>query len=203
MVPAICVVDNDDFRIDTLTGESKQAHRTNVMFVQPEAIENKVGEIINLDQRQSKKELSQKLQEEVEEIISVKQYSVPTNASSEPPILDFVNPPLDSTVEAQRKRSVIHALARVDQYCERPPIIDQQVSAYSGTQAFLHSSELRSKAYYQATYPEPPSKSVMNDIMLKNVEGMKQKSIPFMFLVGDLPTYVHIEELRAENPVKF
>ena len=107
MVPAICVVDNDDFRIDTLTGESKQAHRTNVMFVQPEAIENKVGEIINLDQRQSKKELSQKLQEEVEEIISVKQYSVPKNASSEPPILDFVNPLLDSTIEAQRKCSVI------------------------------------------------------------------------------------------------
>ena len=29
-VPAICVVDNDDFKIDTLTGNSQQAHRTNV-----------------------------------------------------------------------------------------------------------------------------------------------------------------------------
>ena len=34
--PAIAVVDNDDFKSDTLTGAG-QAHRTNVMFIQPEA----------------------------------------------------------------------------------------------------------------------------------------------------------------------
>ena len=28
--PAICIVDNDDFKIDTLTGNSQQIHRTNV-----------------------------------------------------------------------------------------------------------------------------------------------------------------------------
>ena len=40
-VPAICVVDNDDFKIDSLTENSQQAHRTNVMFVQPQSIDHK------------------------------------------------------------------------------------------------------------------------------------------------------------------
>ena len=67
-------------------------------------------------------------------------------------------------------------------------------------QACLHPSVGRSKAYYQATYPdEPPSKSVMHAIMLKTVKGMEEKNIPFLFLVGDLPTYVQIVELKAEN----
>ena len=39
--------------------------------------------------------------------------------------------------------------------------------------------------------------------MVKNVEGMKQKNIPFLFMVGDLPTYVHIVELKPENSVQF
>ena len=33
-LPAI--VDNDDFRVDTVTGSAPEAHRTNVMYVQPE-----------------------------------------------------------------------------------------------------------------------------------------------------------------------
>ena len=40
-VPVICSVDNDDFKIDTLTGNSQQAHRTNVMFVQRQSNERK------------------------------------------------------------------------------------------------------------------------------------------------------------------
>lgn len=35
--PAIVIIDNDDFKIDTLTGNSTGAHRTNVMYVQPES----------------------------------------------------------------------------------------------------------------------------------------------------------------------
>ncbi|KAK5851404.1 hypothetical protein PBY51_002201 [Eleginops maclovinus] len=33
--PAIIIIDNDGFKIDTLTGNSTGAHRTNVMYVQP------------------------------------------------------------------------------------------------------------------------------------------------------------------------
>ena len=81
--------------------------------------------------------------------------------------------------------------------------MDQHVPAYSGMQACLNQAGERSKAYYQSTYPEPPSRPVTNDIMVKNVEGMRQKNIPFLFMVGDLPTYVHIVELKSENFVQF
>ena len=39
--PAIVVVDNNNFKIDSLTGNATGAHRTNVMFVQPEKYEKK------------------------------------------------------------------------------------------------------------------------------------------------------------------
>ena len=98
---------------------------------------------------------------------------------------------------------MIHALARSDCNGDRPEVDQQEVPAYSGMQACLNQDGERSKAYYQSTYPEPPSNSVMNDIMVKNVEGMRQKNIPSMFMVGDLPTYVHIVELKSENSVQF
>ena len=34
--PTIAIVDNDDFKMDTLTGAGTNAHRKNVMYVQPE-----------------------------------------------------------------------------------------------------------------------------------------------------------------------
>ena len=43
--PPIVIVDNDDFKIDTLTGNASSAHRTNVMFVQPKAYEEERSEI--------------------------------------------------------------------------------------------------------------------------------------------------------------
>lgn len=36
--------------------------------------------------------------------------------------------------------------------------------------------------------------------MFKLVDTMEQKNIPFSFLVGDLPTYKIIMQLKAENP---
>ena len=43
-VPCVVIVDNDDFKSDTLTGEATSAHRTNVMFVQPGSLEVKPDE---------------------------------------------------------------------------------------------------------------------------------------------------------------
>ena len=37
--PGVIVVDNDDFKNDTLTG-GNTSHRTNVMYVQPVSLEN-------------------------------------------------------------------------------------------------------------------------------------------------------------------
>ena len=45
--------------------------------------------------------------------------------------------------------------------------------------------------------------------MVKDVDGMRQKNIPFLFMVGDLSTYVHIVELKStiknssQNSVQF
>ena len=38
--PAIVIVDNDDFKIDTLTGNANGAHRTNVLYVQPDIVQS-------------------------------------------------------------------------------------------------------------------------------------------------------------------
>ena len=165
------------------------------MFVQPESIENKSTVGTDDHSKKKKTEISKELKDKAGELTKVTQYSLPRNASSEPPIRKSSAPPIDGTLP-QKKRSVIHALARVDRNGARPDVDQQQVPAYSGMQACLNPHGERSKAYYQSTYPEPPSKSVMHDIMVKNIEGMKGKNIPFLFLVGDLPTYVHIVELK-------
>ena len=199
-VATICIVDNDDFKIDTLTGKSQQAHRTNVMFVQPQRIERNVN--IENSSRKNKAEISKELKQKAAELTSVTPYRAAREVSSEPPIRKFSVPPVEGPLPQQR-RSVIHALVRVDCNGDRPEVDQQHVPSYSGMQACLKPRFERSKPYYQSTYPEPPSKSVMNDIMLKLVQGMKEKEIPFALLVGDLPTYVHIVEMKAENTESF
>ena len=47
-------------------------------------------------------------------------------------------------------------------------------------QACLNQVGERSKAYYQSTYLEIPSKSVINDIMVKSVDGIKH----YIFVYG-------------------
>ena len=43
--PAIVITDNDNFKIDTISGNAACAHRTNVMSVQPECYENERSEM--------------------------------------------------------------------------------------------------------------------------------------------------------------
>jgi len=50
------------------------------------------------------------------------------------------------------------------------------------------------------SYNQSPNKSVINDIMNKLT---KVKHMPFAFLVGDLPVYVLVTLLKAENSVKY
>ena len=98
---------------------------------------------------------------------------------------------------------MIHTLARVDSNGGQSDVDQQQVPAYNGMQACLNQAGERRKAYYQSNYPETPSKSVINDFMVRNIQGTRQKNNPFLFMVGDLPTYVHIVELKSENSVQF
>ncbi|KAK1894270.1 putative fatty-acid--CoA ligase fadD25 [Dissostichus eleginoides] len=117
--PAIVIVDNDDFKIDTLTGNSTGAHRTNVMFVQPESYEKKPDEepAVRL---LKKKEIFAQLKQKRIELTNVHQYRCPPGSKSEPPARTRVDPPVNGTV-LQRARCVIHALSRLDNNGIRPP----------------------------------------------------------------------------------
>ena len=93
------IVDNDDFKIDTLTGNSTGAHRTNVVFVQPESYEKKPDEepavrLIN------KKEISEQLKQKCIELTNVHQYRCPPGSKSEPPARTRVDPPVNGSVLA-------------------------------------------------------------------------------------------------------
>ena len=199
--PAIVIVDNDNFKIDTMTGNATGAHRTNVMFVQPESYEKKPDEE-PAARLIKKKEISAQLKQKCSELTQVQQYRCPPGSKSEPPARPMVHPPVNGTAP-QCARSVIHALSRADNDGTRPPPHKQRVPAYSGAQSCRHPPPSKSKPYYHTTYPEPPSKSVVHDIMVKLVEAMHKKNIPFSFLVGDMPTHKLIVQLKMENQELF
>ena len=199
-IPAIVIVDNDDFKIDTMTGNATAAHRTNVMFVQPLRYEKKPDD--EPPAKLVKREISAQLKQKCAELTHVRQYRCPPGSKSEPPTRSRVEP-LVNGIAPQHARSVIHALSRADNNGTRPKPDEQPVPAYSGAQSCRHPPPIKSRPYYHATYNEPPSKSVMHDIMVKLLEAMLQKRIPFSFLVGDMPTYKTIVQLKAENPDVF
>ena len=126
----------------------------------------------------------------------------PPGSKSEPPIRPIAHPPFNA-VNPQRVRAVIHALSRTNSDGTRPQPNEQKVPSYSGAQSCRHPSTDKTKPYYHTTYPEPPNKSVVYDVMFKLVEAMMNKDIPFSFLVGDMPTYKMIMQIKTENPHKF
>ena len=85
--PAIAIVDNDDFKIDTLTGNAAGAHRTNVMFVQPVNYEKKSLDPVPGDTK--KKEVTSQLRQKCAELTQVRQYRCPLGSKSEPPLHDW------------------------------------------------------------------------------------------------------------------
>ena len=58
--PPIVIVDNDDFKIDTLTGNADGAHRTNVLYVQPESYEEERVDAPETIRHTNKKEITKK-----------------------------------------------------------------------------------------------------------------------------------------------
>ena len=131
-------------KIDTLTGNSQQAHRTNVVFFQRQSIEHKPT-VENISHSGKKAEISKKLKEKEGELTKVTQYIVSRGTSSEPLVRRYTASPIDGSL-TQKKRSVIHALARVDSNGDRPDVDQQQFPAYSGMQACLNQAGERSKS---------------------------------------------------------
>ena len=93
---------------------------------------------------------------------------------------------------------MIHSAHSSDS-CDRPLPKHQTVPDYSGFQSSLDEALEKSKSYHQASYTEPPSKSVCNDVMIQLVNAMSERNIPFFILVGDLPTYKDILSLKSEK----
>ena len=201
MEPSISIIDNDDFRNDTLTGGGT-AHRCNWMFLQclerrSTGVQDIHGEYARV---KDAKAVSHALTEKVRDMQTVEPYR--TIKHGEPPIRPKPTAFTFST-ETQRMRNIIHALARADMNGNRPAAAEQTISSYGGFHASLNVEQSRGKAYYHMSYNQPPSKSVVNDIMNKLSTIIATKRMPFAFLVGDQPVYVLITLLKAENPDKY
>ena len=76
---------------------------------------------------------------------------------------------------------------------------EQTVPGFSGFMTNISESVEKSHAIYYMTYPDPPSKTVLNDVMLKVSKSIVEKNMHFAVIVGDHPVYVLLLELKSEN----
>jgi len=111
-----------------------------------------------------------------------------TSKQGEPPVSIRIQACAGST-EPHKKRCAIHALVRADDTGEHPDATNQKVPGFAGFQALISAPLEKSKAYYFMTYPEPPKKSVLHDVMMKITKAIQRKDMPFAVVVGDQPVY--------------
>lgn len=201
--PAIAIVDNDDFKSDTLTGAG-QPHRTNVMFIQPESLDKDISSATHQDRPVHTTKLAATLSAELNELgremRSVRPYK--TLKRGEPPIRKQSDDNLPDT-SAQRTRGVIHELTRSDDDHSRPHPKDQSVPVMPAFHANMSEPDKKSRAIYHMTYPDPPSKTILYDVMSNLAKSVNEKEMPFAIIVGDHPVYVLLLELKSENPDPF
>ena len=112
------VINNDNFRKDTLIGSAPQANRTDTMFVQPE-LKNKPVEAINIPDKQAS-HLSASLKELNTTMKDVTPYK--TTGWAEPPLR--TKPQVQEQLNTVKRwtLSVIHALARADDDIDQPEV---------------------------------------------------------------------------------
>ena len=96
---------------------------------------------------------------------------------------------------------MIHALARAQEDRSRPKPEEQTVPGFSGFHANM--SVEKSCAIYHVTYPNPPSKTILYDVMRKLIKSIAEKKMPLAVIVGDQPVYVLMLELKSENAALF
>jgi len=74
---------------------------------------------------------------------------------------------------------------------------------FSGFHANMAKPTEKSRAIYHMDYPDPPSKTILYDIMYKLTKSINDKNMPFGTIVGDHPVYVLRLALKCENAVHF
>ena len=174
------------------------SHRTNVMYVQRVSLEYHGPQCS--ERVKDAKVLSSTLKEVATGMLIHDGYT--TYKRGEPPVSEKVQSAL-ADIELQRKRNAIHTLVRVNDAGERPAPNDQKVPSFAGLQALISPPVEKCKAYYFMTYPEPPKKPVLNDIMLKVKQAMEKKRMLFAVVVGDQPVYSLLVEIKSEHPQKY
>ena len=85
----------------------------------------------------------------------------------------------------------------------RPKPEEQPVPGFLGFHANMSEPDEKSQAIYHMTYPDPPSKTILYDVMCKLATAIKDKKMPFAIIVGDHPVYALLLELKSENPELF
>jgi len=70
---------------------------------------------------------------------------------------------------------------------DRPIASKPAVPAYNGFHAGLHMHQGKSKAYFHASYNQPPNNSVVKDVINKLADIITTDRMPFGFLVEDHP----------------
>lgn len=197
-MPGVAIMDNDDFCDDTLTGENT-SHRTNVMFVQAESLEN-----MNNSTSQQVESLSRASDVELRSMCLMQHQIEPYKTKKRG--VPAVRCPVEienADTQLQAKRGTVHALLRLSDDILNTTVTTQMIPAFIGFQSQVQPEVNKSKAYYFLTFPKPPNKSVVHEVMCRMTQAAKHKDMPFLLLVGDQPVYALMVQLRAENPVTF
>ena len=190
--PVAVVMDNDNFKTDTLTGASETNHRTNVMFVQNEnLIEHNVPDataptLIN----------PKGLKDLVKELNKVNPYK--TTSNGDPAIRERFSIESMDTTDIQVEQ-MIHSLTRISAAGDNIPPESQMIGSFAGFQASMSDEVTKSKPYYWLTFPKPPHKSVTHEIMTPLLNIIEEKNTPFVLLTGDQPFYTLIVQLGTKT----
>ena len=181
--PGTAIIDNDDFKDDSLTGET--SHRTNMMFIQPERFIKKIENNNSGLKRCSTGELK----EIVEKQHEISDYRSTTRGAPKP-YSSIDTSPGDSLT--MRMKLFAHSIVRCKEDGSDIPPDDQTIGAFSGFMASISEKEERSKPYFFSTLPKGPSKNVVYTLMEKAVNAALVKNMPFIHTIRRRSTSLYI-----------
>ena len=139
--PVVVVMDNGDFKTDTLTGASETNYRTNVMFVQDEdLIEHNAPDataptLIN----------PKGLKDLIKELNKVNPYK--TTSNGDPAIRKRFSIESTDTTDI-RVEQMIHSSTRISAAGDNIPPESQMIGSFAGFQASMSDEVTKSKPYY-------------------------------------------------------
>ena len=175
-LPAIVVMDKDDYKTDSLTGTPDSNHRTNVMFVQSEDRLKYITPVIK-----PKLISSNDMSDSVNELIHVTLYKTKKLGN---PVQEPFDIELDCTNHVQCDE-IIHLLKHIKDDAQSTQHNDQTIGSFAGFQSLFNDAVIKSKPYYWLTFPKPPRKYYFHEIINGLLKDVNDKNIPFLILTDD------------------